>query len=52
MNGNFIDIEGVSGSGKTTLIEKLIAFLRDQVIAVVVNMEPTNYCPVGRLIRK
>jgi len=52
MNGNFIDIEGVSGSGKTTLIEKLIAFLRDQDIAVVVNMEPTNYCPVGRLIRE
>lgn len=48
--GKFLTFEGVDGAGKSTHIEWLIAYLREQGIAVLSTREPGG-CPLAEKVR-
>lgn len=51
MKGGFLVIDAVSGAGKTTLAEEVLGFLESRNVTVVLNAEPSDHCPVGKVIR-
>ncbi|MCX6788790.1 MAG: hypothetical protein NTZ36_02815 [Candidatus Jorgensenbacteria bacterium] len=49
--GKFILLEGISGCGKSTLAKRLVSYLVERGVEVVLNAEPTKTSSFGKTVR-